>query len=75
MNSRSKKYFDKRKTNDGEKKGSATKAGYNEQNEKTVKQPNKNPAPSKVQDEPAADISKQDDTAGPNNSGERSDEN
>ena len=76
MNSRSKKYFGTRKTNDGEKKGSSTKAGYNEQNEKTVKQANKNPAPPKSQDHPNVEArAEQDDTAGPNSSGERSDDN
>ena len=76
MKSRSKKYFDTRKANDGEKKGSSTKAGYNEENTKTIKQPNKNPAPSKNQDQPNKVVSaEQDDTSGPNNSGERSDDN
>jgi hypothetical protein len=54
MNSRSKKYFGTRKANDGEKKGSSTNAGYSEQNTKTIKQPNKNPAPSKTKDDPRA---------------------
>jgi hypothetical protein len=76
MNSRSKQYFKKRQSSDGEKKGSSTKAGYNEQNEKTIKQPNKNPAPPKQQDQPNKGVSaEQDDTSGPNNSGERSDDN
>ena len=38
MNSRSKQYFAKHKSNDGVKKGSSTKAGYDEQNEKTSKE-------------------------------------
>ncbi|MEJ7672788.1 MAG: hypothetical protein WKF59_08750 [Chitinophagaceae bacterium] len=41
MNSRSKKYYESRKAQQGDKKGSATNAGYDEQNEKTVKQPKK----------------------------------
>ncbi len=47
MNSRSKKYYELRKANKGDKKGSSTIAGYNEQNEKTLKEPKKNPAPPK----------------------------
>jgi hypothetical protein len=75
MNSRSKKYYESRKKDNGDKKGSATKAGYNEQNEKTSKD-KENPAPSKTQDHPAEDArAEQDDTAGPNTSGERSDDN
>ena len=34
MNPRSKKYYESRKTQQGDKKGSATNAGYDEQNEK-----------------------------------------
>lgn len=76
MNSRSKKYYESRKADKGDKKGSSTKAGYNEQNEKTLKEPNKNPAPSKTQGHPGENArAEQDDTAGPNNSGERIDEN
>ncbi len=76
MNPRSKKYYESRKAEKGNKKGSSTEAGYNEQNEKTSKQPNENPAPSKSQDHPNEDArAEQDDTGGPNNSGERSDEN
>ncbi len=75
MNSRSKKYYESRKAQKGDKKGSSTKAGYNEQNEKTIKQENENPAPQKTQDHPGEDArAEQDDTAGPNNSGERSDD-
>jgi len=44
MNSRSKKYYESRKAQKGDKKGSATNAGYDEQNEKTIKEPKKNPA-------------------------------
>ena len=76
MNSRSKKYYESRKAQKGDKKGSSTKAGYDEQNEKTSKEPKENPAPPKSQDQPKmAAKAEQDDTAGPNNSGERSDDN
>ena len=77
MNSRSKKYYESRKADDGDKKGSSTKAGHNKQNEKTIKQTNKNPSPSKTENKPHASDStaEQDDTGGPNNSGERSDDN
>ena len=46
-------------------------------NEKTLRQSNKNPAPSKTEDKLHASDSRaeQDDTGGPNNSGERSDDN
>ena len=76
MNSRSKKYFAKRRSDDGEKKGSSTKADYNEQNEKTSRNPKKNPAPPKSQDHPGEDApAEQDDTSGRNNSGDRLDDN
>jgi hypothetical protein len=76
MNSRSKKYYESRKAEKGAKKGSATNAGYDEQNEKTVKEPKKNPAPSKQKDHPMEDTkAEQDDTGGGNDSGKRSDEN
>jgi hypothetical protein len=76
MNSRSKKYYESRKAQQGDKKGSATIAGYDEQNEKTVKQPKKNPAPSKIQDHPNEDSrAAQDDTGGGNESGKRKDDN
>ncbi|MEO6454824.1 MAG: hypothetical protein ABIN97_12160 [Ginsengibacter sp.] len=76
MNSRSKKYYESRKAEKGDKKGSSTKAGYNEQNEKTFKEPKENPAPLKSQDHPNETArADQDDTAGPNNSGERTDDN
>jgi hypothetical protein len=72
MNPRSKKYYENRKAQKGDKKGSASNAGYDEQNEKTIKQPKKNPAPSKQQDHPGeAARAEQDDTAGPNNSGKK----
>jgi len=76
MNSRSKKYLDNRRATNLEKKGSSTKAGYDEQNEKTSKDSKKNPAPPKRQDHPSEDApAEQDDTSGPNNSGERLDDN
>lgn len=61
MNSRSKKYFSSTKTSSGEKKGSSTKAGYDEQNEKTSRDPKKNPAPAKMHDNPNADAIEQKD--------------
>ncbi len=76
MNPRSKKYYESRKAEKGDKKGAATNAGYDEQNERTVKQPKKNPAPSKDQDHPKEDArASQDDTGGGNDSGKRSDDN
>jgi len=75
MNSRSKKYYESRKAQQGDKKGSSTEAGYNEQNEQTINKPKENPAPPKSEDQPkVADKADQDDTAGPNNSGKRSDD-
>ena len=77
MKSRSKKYYQIRKEQSGSKKGSVTEAGYNEENELTIKQsPKKNPAPSKSQDDPSEDaLATQDDTGGENNSGKRIDNN
>jgi len=76
MNSRSKKYYESRKEQKGDKKGSATNAGYDEQNQKTIKGPKKNPAPSKKQEQPKEDsLAAQDDTGGGNDSGKRSDDN
>ncbi|MDB5221820.1 MAG: hypothetical protein JWN83_487 [Chitinophagaceae bacterium] len=76
MNPRSKKYYESRKAQKGDKKGSATNAGYDEQNEKTAKQPKKNPAPSRKKDDPKeASTAEQDDTGGGNDSGKRSDDN
>ena len=64
MNSRSKKYYENRKAQTGDKKGSATNAGYDEQNEKTSKEPKKNPSPSKSQDHPKEDTrTSQDDSS------------
>ncbi len=56
MKPRSKKYYQRRKENNGEKKGSVSEAGYSEENKATSRQsPKKNPAPSKSQDDPLAD--------------------
>ena len=74
MNPRSKKYYDNRKAESGDKKGSLNEAGYNEQNTKT--QIKENPAPSKQQDNPGEDSpASQDDTGGGNDSGKRNDDN
>ncbi len=54
MKPRSKKYYQNRKEDSGEKKGSVSEAGYNEENEITSKQSSKNnPAPPKSQDDPS----------------------
>ena len=71
MNSRSKRYYENRKAQKGDKKGSVSNAGYNEQNERT--QPKNNPGPSKEQDHPNEDTrASQDDTGGGNDSGKTS---
>ena len=75
MNSRSRKYYESRKAQKGDKKGSANKAGYDEQNQVTSKQPKKNPAPPKEKDQPRITPASQDDTGGGNDSGKRSDDN
>jgi len=70
MNSRTKKYYENRKTQAGDKKGSVNEAGYNEQQSKT--QTKENPGPSKQQDHPGeATRAEQDDTSGGNNSGKK----
>ena len=77
MNPRSKKYYENKSADNGDKKGSVNKEGYNEQTQKSAKQPSKeNPAPSKTQDKPNSDSSRanQDDTGGGNDSGKRSDD-
>ncbi|MEO6136286.1 MAG: hypothetical protein ABIP35_14100 [Ginsengibacter sp.] len=56
MNSRSKKYHEKNKADDGSKKGSANNAGYDEQNEITSKSPKANPAPSALKDKNNAGV-------------------
>lgn len=76
MNSRSKKYYESRKAQKGDKKGSSSQAGYNEQNEKTFKEPKENPAPPKTQDHPGEmTVASQDNTAGPDTTSERADDN
>lgn len=76
MQTRSKRYFTDRKDK-GSKKGSATNAGYDEQNEHTIKAPKENPAPSEQEDKTQAQVSKnaatQDDTGGGSNTGKRKD--
>jgi len=75
MNSRSRKYYEAKKANRDATKGSATNAGYDEQNQKTIREPKKNPAPSKKQDQGSGNATAtQDDTGGENNSGKRSDD-
>ena len=50
----SKKYYQKREDESGEKKGSVSEAGYNEENEVITNQsPKKNPAPPKSKEDPA----------------------
>lgn len=44
MKSRTRNYFNTAKSGANNKKGSASKAGYNEQNEITHRAPKKNPA-------------------------------
>ena len=54
MKARSRKYYQKRQEQSGEKKGSVSNAGYNEETEATKQQsPKKNPAPVKSQDDPS----------------------
>jgi hypothetical protein len=56
MKPRSKKYYQRRREDDGAKKGSVSEAGYNEENKVTSKQsPKKNPAPPKSAEDPLAD--------------------
>ncbi len=77
MKPRSKKYYQRRKEQSGQMKGSVSDAGYNEENETTAQQsPKENPAPQKTQDDPSEDaLATQDDTGGGNNSGKRVDKN
>jgi len=56
MKARSKRYYQRRKEDTGEKKGSVSEAGYNEENEISSGQfPKKNPAPPKSKEDPLAD--------------------
>jgi hypothetical protein len=50
MNSRLKKYLDRKKADDGSKKGSANKEGYNEENPGDIQKQKENPAPTKEED-------------------------
>ena len=50
MDPRSKRYHENKKSDDGSKKGSANKEGYNEQNETTIKKPNEHPAASEAEE-------------------------
>lgn len=76
MNPRTRKYYENRNAQKGDNKGSATNAGYDEQNEVTAKKPKKNPAPAKEKEQPKiAPKASQDDTGGGNDSGKRSDDN
>ncbi len=50
MNPRLKKYLDRKNADDGSKKGSANKEGYNEENQVNMHKPNENPAPTKEED-------------------------
>ena len=53
MTPRSKKYYQRRKETSGEKKGSASEAGYNEENKITWRQsPKENPAPLTSKEDP-----------------------
>lgn len=58
MTPRSKRYYDNRKADDGSKKGSANKEGYDEQNQVNINQPKENPAPSKLEEDIQQEISK-----------------
>ncbi|HEV2832735.1 MAG TPA: hypothetical protein VGW31_12215 [Hanamia sp.] len=62
MTPRSKKYHERKKNHDGSKKGSANKAGYDEQNEITIKAPKENPAPSEKEDKAQSRFGKTEDT-------------
>ena len=50
MDPRSKKYFKENKARHKNKKGSASIAGYDEQNEITIQAPKENPAPTEKED-------------------------
>lgn len=58
MKPRSKRYHESRKADDGSKKGSANKEGYDEQNQVNINEPKENPAPSKLEEEIQQEISK-----------------
>lgn len=58
MTPRSKKYHKRNKNHDGSKKGSASEAGYDEQNEITFRAPKENPAPSEKEDKAQSQLGK-----------------
>ncbi len=58
MKSRSKNYYERKKADDGSKKGSANKEGYNEENQLNINQPKDNPAPTKEEDAVQSEVSK-----------------
>lgn len=51
MTPRSKRYHDNKHSENGSKKGSANKEGYNEQNQLNIKKPNENKAPTRSEEE------------------------
>lgn len=59
MNPRLKKYLDRKKAEDGSKKGSANIEGYNEETQLNINEPKENPAPSKKEDAIQSEISKE----------------
>ena len=58
MKSRSKNYYERKKADDGSKKGSANKEGYNEENQLNINEPKDNPAPTKGEDAVQSEVSK-----------------
>lgn len=60
MNPRFKKYLERKKSDDGSKKGSANKEGYDEQNQVNINKPKENPAPSEDEEVIQSEISKKD---------------
>ncbi|MEO5646787.1 MAG: hypothetical protein ABIQ56_00415 [Chitinophagaceae bacterium] len=54
MPKKDKTTYDNKSKTDGEKKGSVTDAGYNEENEKHPDHTRKNPAPSAKNDKPGS---------------------
>jgi hypothetical protein len=58
MTPRSKKYRERNKAGDGSKKGSASEAGYDEQNEITIRAPKENAAPSEKEDKAQSQLGK-----------------
>ena len=58
MTPRSKRYHEKIIADDGSKKGSANKEGYNEENQLNMNKPKENPAPSELEEDIQQEISK-----------------